>query len=362
MAAAQWQLELKEAVNSVEELIRDGYLPRTLENEFLAVAGRFKLSLPKYYLSLIDKKNPLDPIALMALPQVKELQVSTAALRDPIGDLQYQVAPRLTHRYKNRALLHLTNLCPMYCRFCFRKNLMNEKEEELYAGDYDAALDYLQKHNEIREVIFTGGDPWMLSDDKLEKIISRIAVLAPHINVLRFHTRMPVTLPSRITDELLRAIVRPQRFQTVVVTHFNHACEMSAAAMTSIGRLRSSGILLLNQNVLLKNVNDNLTALKDLYLKLGDAGVLPYYLHQCDIVAGAEFFRTSIEHGQKLWRELRAELPGYLIPEYVLDIPGGKSKVPLGESFVDKKNQTSHEYEISYREEKISYHDIGITI
>lgn len=341
MTVASWQSELQGAVKSVEELVERGFLSTERAAALSDVARNYRVLLPQYYLNLIDKENPKDPVARMALPSVQELLHAEESLRDPIGDLAKQAAPRLTHRYKDRALLHVTNLCPMYCRFCFRKNLMNEKEEALYDGDFSAAFAYVRAHPEIRELILTGGDPWMLSDDRLYSLVEEIADTLPAVRVLRFHTRMPVTLPSRVTDGLLDAIRRQGRLQTVVVTHFNHAQELSAVAIDASARIRGAGILLLNQSVLLKYVNDSVVALKDLFFALGDAGILPYYLHHCDQVAGAEDFRISIERGQEIWRGLRGELPGYLIPEYILDRPGGLGKIPLGDGAIRGVNSAT---------------------
>lgn len=296
--------------------------------------GKFRALIPLYYLGLVDKNDPHDPIALMAFPTAEESKQSSSALRDPIGDLARQAAPRLTHRYRDRALLHVTNLCPMYCRFCFRKNLMNERDENLYAGDFAEAFAYLGKHPEIEELILTGGDPWMLSDEKLAALVSGIAKAMPSLKRLRFHTRMPVTLPSRITDALLSAI--KGKFRTFVVTHFNHPREITAESKEGMAKLLGAGITVLNQSVLLKGVNDSAAILRELFLSLGNEGVLPYYLHHCDLVAGAEHFRTSIPEGRKIWTELRGTLPGYLIPEYVLDTPGGWGKVPIGGDFVSE--------------------------
>lgn len=293
------------------------------------VGQRYRALVPAYYASLIDPNDPHDPIARMALPSTEEL-ISGKGLRDPIGDLTRQAAPRLTHRYPDRALLHTTNLCPMYCRFCFRKNLMNEREERLYGGDFDPAITYLAEHPEIRELIFTGGDPWMLSDNQLRALVDRILSRVPHLESLRFHTRVPVTLPSRITPGLLRAILRPGRARTVVMTHFNHAREVTPEAARGAELLRGAGALLFNQTVLLRGVNDSAELLRELFLRLGAIGVVPCYLHQCDRVAGAEHFLVDPARGLAILRELRGTLPGYLLPHYVVEQPEGRGKIPVG--------------------------------
>lgn len=332
-----WQIELKEAVRSLAEIEGEYAFLR----DYPAVEERFRTLVPRYYLGLIDRADPCDPIARMAFASSEELRVSGSALRDPIGDLARKAAPRLTHRYPDRALLHVTNLCPMYCRFCFRKNLMNEVDEDLYSGSFEEAFAYLASHSGIEELILTGGDPWMLSDEKLASLVDQIALRAPHIKRLRFHTRMPVTLPSRVTSDLVRAI--SGRFQTFVVTHFNHPRELTEQARNGIALLRGAGITVLNQSVLLKGVNDSAAVLRDLYRGLGNEGVLPYYLHHCDLVAGAEHFRLSIAEGRKIWTELRGTLSGYLIPEYILDTPGGFGKIPIGGEFVSEMGAGAYE-------------------
>ncbi|RZA05303.1 MAG: KamA family radical SAM protein, partial [Proteobacteria bacterium] len=293
-----WQDELRRAVTSVAELSGQGYAFLDENPGVAAVEAKYRTLVPPYYLSLINKADPEDPIAKIAFPSAAEIAPSVAGRRDPIGDLEKKAASRLTHRYPDRALLHVTNLCPMYCRFCFRKNLMNEREEELYRGDFEEAFAYLAAHPEIEELILTGGDPWMLGNEKLRRLVDDVAARAPAIKRFRFHTRMPVTLPSRITPELIEAILRPGRFQTIVVTHFNHPQEVSAEAREGLRQLRRAGVLTLNQGVLLKGVNDNAATLRKLYLALGEEGVMPYYLHHCDLVEGGEHFRTTIEAGR----------------------------------------------------------------
>jgi lysine 2,3-aminomutase len=339
--AVQWQLDVRDALTSIKELEGRGFAFYDHRRGALeAVEARYRTLVPEYYLGLIDPLDPYDPIARIAFPSEEEGREPRAGMRDPIGDLAKSAAPRLTHRYRDRALLHVTNLCPMFCRFCFRKNLMNEREEGLYGGDFDPALKYLSEHPEIEEVILTGGDPWMLSDARLRALVDEIAARAPGVKRLRFHTRMPVTLPSRITDGLLEAILRPSRFQTVVVTHFNHPRELSEAARAGLRRLK--GALLLNQTVLLKGINDSAPILRELFSGLGGEGVLPYYLHHCDLVEGAEHFRTTISEGQQIWTELRGTLPGYFIPEYVLDTPGGGGKIPLGGKFLKENSRGNY--------------------
>ena len=344
-----WQEELKNAVRSISELHGYKFLNKA---SLQTVEDQYRILVPQYYLSLIDPEDPEDPIARMAFPAPEE--ADQLGLRDPIGDLAKQAAPRLTHRYKDRALLHTTNLCPMYCRFCFRKNLMNESEANLYRGEFAEALNYVRAHPEIHELILTGGDPWMLSNERLNSLADQIAEI-PTVEKIRFHTRMPVTLPSRVTTDMVAAILRPGRLQTVVVTHFNHPREITKQSSAAIQKLRAAHILVLNQTVLLRGVNDNIAILVELFRSLDKAGVLPYYLHHCDLVAGGGHFRLPLSEGRKLWQSLRGQLPGYLIPEYVLDLPGGKGKIPVGGDEV--KLVAEGEYLIHANGAFVSYQD-----
>lgn len=345
-----WQTQLRESPASAAELRSLGF---SVDEQ---VEAKFRVLVPRYYLNLINRNDPDDPIAKMALPHSQEMIDPPGLLRDPIGDLAFQAAPRLTHRYPDRALLHITNLCQMYCRFCFRKNLMNEKEPELYAGDFSAAFVYLKTHPEIQELILSGGDPWLLSDAKISSLLKQISEL-PQIRRIRFHTRMPVTMPARINLGLITALQEVKNAQIIIVSHFNHPRELTKEAIAGLGELKKAGFVLLNQSVLLKGVNDSAKILWELCVGLGNAGVIPYYLHHCDLVAGAAHFRTSIAKGRKIWRDLRGKLPGYLLPEYVLEIPGGGAKVPLGKSAVRKISP--HKYQLRYRDQEIIYDDFN---
>lgn len=330
-----WQIQLSEAVHSMADPRLTGYAFLS-SNGLTETEKRFRVLIPPYYLGLINPKDAQDPIARMAFPDAQEMAPPAAGLRDPIGDLSKKAAARLTHRYPQRALLHVTNLCPMYCRFCFRKNLMNEKEGDLYSGDFEEAFAYLRAHPEIDELILTGGDPWMLSDEKINALVNRIAEELPSIRRLRFHSRMPVTLPMRISESLVKAITRPGRFRTFVVTHFNHPNELTEPALAALSALQMGGITVLNQSVLLRGVNDSVKTLQELFVGLGNLGVLPYYLHHCDLVEGAEHFRLPLSEGRRLVTELRGKIPGYLLPEYILDLPGGLGKIPVGENFLSE--------------------------
>lgn len=329
------------------------FLEKISKEQITKIEKKYSTLVSPYYLSLIDPNDSNDPIAKMALPSFEEL--NSEGLRDPIGDLVNSPVRRLTHRYKDRVLIHLTNKCPMYCRFCFRKNLMNENEEGLYQKELEEAFSYIRLHKEVEEVILTGGDPLLVSENKLIEVLTEISSY-PHIKRLRIHSRVPVTFPDRITRKFIQELVEAFPKQIVLVSHFNHPKEVTGKTKEISLIVREKGILFLNQAVLLKGVNDSASALRELFLCLGNLGVLPYYLHHCDFIQGAKHFRTTIEEGRKIWQELRGTLPGYLLPEYILDVPGGLGKIPLGESpLIKKENNT---YEGTSRGESFTYQEI----
>jgi lysine 2,3-aminomutase len=291
---------------------------------------KFQMKITPYYLGLIDQDDPNDPIRKMALPDCRELDVLDVELEDPIGDinpdLNNQPVPSLTHRYPDRVLLYPTPLCGLYCRHCFRRRYAGKTESAADNAELQKAIDYIAGHEQIQEVILTGGDPLMLSDNRLFSILRRIKEIS-HVRTIRIHSRMPVVNPYRITEELAEGL---KEFQPLwIVTHFNHPNEVSEIAKKHIARLVDRGIPMLNQAVLLKGVNDNADTLRELGWSLVEARVKPYYLHHLDQAEGVSHFRVSLKKGLKLLKALRGTMPGYAIPTYILDIPKGYGKVPL---------------------------------
>lgn len=248
--------------------------------------------------------------------------------RDAIGDVARLAAPRLTHRYGNRALLHVTLECAVHCRFCFRKDHLGDETPELYAGELDAALAYVAAREGIEEVILTGGDPLSLPDRRLGEILRALAAI-PHVRVVRLHTRAPTALPARVTAGLCTTLSDlPRADQALVVMlHANHADELSPDARAAIGRLRRAGVVLASQSVLLRGINDSAPALARLFTELYALGVLPTHLHHPDWTPGTFGFRVTLARGRALMRELRGRLSGPALPQYVLEIPGGRGKI-----------------------------------
>lgn len=264
-------------------------------------------------------------LAAQFVPEARELQVRPEELADPIGDTVH-ARGALTHRYPDRVILHATQTCEVYCRFCFRRETVGDTAH-LAEAEFAQALTYLAAHPDIREVILTGGDPLTLSPRRLKDWLTRLSAL-PALDVIRLHTRIPVVAPERITDALIDALDLPQA--VFLVLHTNHPNELTPAAQAALKRLHHAGVALLSQTVLLKGVNADADTLETLFRALIRARVKPYYLHHCDLAKGTSHFRTTIAEGQAIMATLRARLSGIAQPTYVLDIPGGHGKVPIG--------------------------------
>jgi len=323
---AAWQDDVRAGVRHVRDL---DALPLSAGERAAALqaAANHKVRAPKSYLDLIDWNDPDDPIRAQVIPSPDELVETDGELDDPIGDHAYSPVPRLTHRHADRVLLFPTYQCAVYCRFCFRKESLTAIGRGYTRAALEPALDYIASHTEIREVILTGGDPLSLPDKALEEIRTRIEAIA-HVRLLRIHTRVPVALPARVTPGLVAAL--QGRLMVTVVTHFNHAREITPATEAACRTLRQAGFVLLNQSVLLKGVNDRVEALEELCRELMyRLGVKPYYLHHGDLARGMAHRRTTIAEGQTLVAALRKRLSGICNPTYVIDLPDGGGKVPL---------------------------------
>jgi len=299
------------------------------------VARRYAVAVSPHLLSLVDPADPHDPIARQFLPSLEELNVLPEERADPIGDAAHSPVPGIVHRHPDRVLFKVVAACPVYCRFCFRREMIGPgKENALSKEDFEAALSYIAAHSEIWEVILTGGDPFILSPRRIAEITSRLAAIA-HVKVIRWHTRVPVTDPERVSDDLVAALHAPGATSYVAV-HANHAREFAPEAKVAIARLADGGIPLVSQSVLLKGVNDDVESLTDLMRAFVENRIKPYYLHHPDLAPGTSHFRLSIEEGLALVRQLRANLSGLAMPTYMLDIPGGFGKVPLESTNVEK--------------------------
>jgi lysine 2,3-aminomutase len=299
------------------------------------VAARYAVAITPAMEALIDGGAAADPIAAQFRPDARELEVAPDELGDPIGDEAHTPVKGVVHRYRDRCLLKLMHVCPVYCRFCFRREMVGPQGDgTLTARELDEALAYIGAHPEIWEVILTGGDPFLISARRAREITTRLAAI-PHVKVIRWHTRVPVVDPLRVTPDLVDAL-RVEGATTYVVLHTNHPRELTEQARAAIARIVDAGVPMLAQTVLLKGVNDDADTLEALMRGLVEARVKPYYLHHLDKAPGTSHFRCSIAEGQELVRELHDRASGLAQPAYVLDIPGGHGKAPLTPASVRK--------------------------
>jgi lysine 2,3-aminomutase len=313
-----------------EELIAARLIAPEAGEAATRVAARYAVALSPEVVRLIDRADPADPIARQYLPDVSELDVAPEERVDPIGDDAFSPVKGVVHRYPDRVLLKPVSICPVYCRFCFRRETVG-KEGALGAAELARALDYIRNNNAIWEVILTGGDPLMLSARRLKSLLQALAAI-PHVRVLRIHSRVPVAAPERITRAVVAALRTDKPLYLVL--HCNHPRELSQAVRAACRRLANAGLPLLSQSVLLRGVNDSVATLEALMRALIEAGIKPYYLHHPDLVPGTARFRLSIAEGRRLVQGLRGRLSGLAQPLYVLDIPGGHGKVPIGPDYV----------------------------
>jgi lysine 2,3-aminomutase len=289
------------------------------------VAARYAVAAPPALVALADASDPADPIARQIVPSAAELDIRPNELADPIGDHAHEPVHGLVHRYPDRVLLKVVAVCPVYCRFCFRREMVGPgKEAGLSAAQLDAALTYIRAHSEIREVILTGGDPFMLSAKRAEALTRSLDAIE-NVKTIRWHTRMPVADPERV-DAAFVAAIRSAAKAVYVAVHANHPRELTPEARAACARLVDAGIPMLSQSVLLRGVNDDIDTLSELMRAFVEARIKPYYLHHPDLAPGTSHFRVTVEEGQALARALRDRVSGLAQPHYVIDIPGGVSK------------------------------------
>jgi lysine 2,3-aminomutase len=324
-------------LRSIGDLAAAGLVPPGDAGALEPVAARYAVAVTPAMAALItraDAARPADPIARQLVPDARELTTVPEELADPIGDHVHEKLPGLVHRYPDRVLLKVTHACPVYCRFCFRREMVGPGGDPPMAGEtLDRALAYIAADPRIFEVILTGGDPLILSARRIRELTERIGAIG-HVAALRWHTRVPVVDPGRVSAALCDALTATSRAVWLAV-HTNHPRELTTEAIEAIGRLRAAGVTLIAQTVLLRGVNDDAATLSQLFRQLVALGVKPYYLHHPDLAPGTGHFRMTIGEGQAIMRQLRGQLTGIALPTYVLDIPGGHGKVPVGPAYVD---------------------------
>jgi lysine 2,3-aminomutase len=331
---------------SLASLRAEGLISQTETTALKGVAQRYAVAVTPDIANLIDHADPADPMARQFIPTLAELDRHEDERDDPIGDHDKSPVRGIVHRYPDRALLKAVGVCPVYCRFCFRREMVGPQHENgLTDAELDAALAYLADHPEIWEVIITGGDPLILSPRRIENLTKRLAAI-PHVKVIRWHTRVPVVSPAMITNELAAALTSSDTAVFVAV-HSNHPSELTHDARAACRRLTQAGASLVSQTVLLRGVNDEVETLDALMRGFVETGIKPYYLHHPDLAPGTRHFRVSIETGQHLMRQLRQRLSGLAMPTYVLDIPGAHGKVPIGPDYIDQITAPAGAYQVT---------------
>lgn len=303
------------------------------------VAEQFAVAVTPHVQAQIDPSDPKDPIARQFLPDAAELEIHDHEREDPIGDAAHSPVAGIVHRYPDRVLLKLVNVCPVYCRFCFRREMVGPGSKGLNADQLDAAIAYIASHPAIWEVILTGGDPLIVSARRLKEVIAKLNAI-PHLGVIRIHSRVPVVDPARINDEMIDVLGASEK-PVWLLLHANHAREFVAEAEAAIKKLVLAGVPVLGQSVLLKGVNDSPAVLTDLFRAMVKNRIKPHYLHHGDLAKGTSHFRLSLAEGQQLMRRLRGHTSGLLQPTYILDIPGGHGKVPVGPVYAEPQDDGS---------------------
>ncbi len=315
------------SLRSIDDLVAAGLIDGAA-GDLRPVADTFAVGVSPAMAAVIAARGPDSPVARQFIPDARELIIDPLERHDPIGDDAHSPMFGLVHRYPDRVLFKLVSVCPVYCRFCFRREMVGPAGDgSMSEADIAAAVAYVHARPEIREVILTGGDPLMLSARRIRALMAQLNGIA-HLDIIRWHSRVPVVAPERLTDELIAALADTDK-TAVVAVHCNHVDELTAEAQDRLKALRRAGVTLLSQTVLLKGINDSLPALEALMRAFLRLGVLPYYLHHGDLAKGTSHFRTTLAEGLDLVEALRGRLSGLAQPTYVLDLPGGAGKVPV---------------------------------
>ncbi|MAS90489.1 MAG: lysine 2,3-aminomutase [Verrucomicrobiales bacterium] len=329
----RWQLQNR--VTNLSQLENHLNLSNKERNGVILSGNKLSLSITPHFFNLIEANNPDCPIRKQVIPTVDEISVSSEEMSDPCGEDSHMPVPGLVHRYPDRVLFLLTDRCASYCRYCTRSRVVSGAGENNLKPNFEDAFQYLENNKSIRDVLFSGGDPLLYADNKLEKIIKRIRSIK-HIEFIRIGTRIPIFLPQRITPNLCNMLKKYHPLWMSV--HTNHPKELTSEVKQALEMLADSGIPLGNQSVLLKGVNDDISTMKSLVHKLLQCRVRPYYLYQCDLIEGSSHLRTSASKGIEIIEGLRGHTSGYAVPQFVIDAPGGGGKIPINPEYVVEKN------------------------
>jgi len=349
-----WRWQQRERIHRMEQLEKVIDVTDEERQAFVKSDAIFHLGITPYYALLIDRADPNCPIRLQSVPKMGELTVMPEDLVDPLGEEKDMPVPGITHRYPDRVLFYLTANCPVYCRHCTRKRKVSDPRSAVeVVRQLDQGIDYIRKHDEIRDVVLSGGDPLTFSDDRLEDIIGELRTIS-HLEIIRLGTRNPVTLPQRITTELCEML---KKYQPIYVhTHFNHTKECTTEAAVALNRLADAGCVLGNQMVLLKGVNDDWRVVKEMNLWMLKQRCRPYYIYQCDMAEGIAHFRTSLDKGIEIIDHLRGWTSGMAVPHLVIDAPGGGGKVPVLPEYILWREEHTVRLR-NYKGEKYTYVD-----
>jgi len=323
---SDWRWHLRNKITTMEDLKKLVDISPEEEDGITDCLKTFRMAITPYYFSLIDLDDPRDPVRAQSVPSVYETFFAAEDLEDPLHEDTDSPVRGLTHRYPDRALLLVTDQCAMYCRFCTRRRFAGQMDDALPMSQVETAIDHIAKTPTIRDVLLSGGDAMLLPDDSLEYIIKRLRAI-PHVEIIRFGSRLPVVLPQRITDDLCNML---KKYHPIWVnTHFNHPNEITADAIAACERLANAGVPLGNQSVLLAGVNDCVHVMKELVQNLVKIRVRPYYIYQCDLSRGLSHFRTPVAKGIEIIEGLRGHTSGFSVPTFVVDAPGGGGKIPV---------------------------------
>ena len=333
---SDWRWQLKNRITTLDRLQR--LLPTLTPEEHagtLLANHKLALAITPYFFNLIDPADELCPIRRQVIPRIEETATAPWEMRDPCGEDTHSPVPGLVHRYPDRVLFLVTDRCAAYCRYCTRSRLVSNASGYDFHPEFDKQIEYIRNTPAVRDVLLSGGDPLLLSDEKLDHLLGRLRAI-PHVEFLRIGTRIPIFLPQRITPEL--CAVLKQHHPLFVSIHSNHPRELTTEVRAALGRLADAGVPLGNQSVLLRHVNDHPAIMRALVHKLLMCRVKPYYLYQCDLIAGSAHLRASVRRGLELMEKLRGHTTGYALPQYVIDAPGGGGKVPVNPEYVLSRN------------------------
>ena len=325
----RWQMANR--IQTVEQLRQVIRLTPSEEHAVTRRAGRFIMGIPPYWAALMDPDDPTCPIRRQAVPVEEEYRLSPNDMIDPLGEDSHMPVPGLVHRYPDRVLLLVVEICSMYCRFCTRSRVVGTNAGFSKSINIDHAIDYIKSHRKIRDVLISGGDPLTLSDERLDEILTKLKAI-PHVEFVRIGTRNPVTLPYRVTESLCHVLTKHK--PVWMSLHFNHPKEVTPQVKGACGMLADSGVPLGSQTVLMKGINDRAAIMKKLFHELLKIRVRPYYIYQCDPVKGTAHFRTPVAEGIQIIEKLRGHTTGYAVPTFVVDGPGGGGKIPLMPNYV----------------------------